>query len=331
MSLKICPKCSYHRTPTDRAPAWQCPKCGVAYEKAAQAKARVVLRSTATHPDDDDAPPPDQRRSGSRLWLTVLLVMLLGAGGYWAWMRHFGANLDASATPEQKLNGVRVAMKDYNADLAVPVLLELANAGNLKAQIYLAGIYGSDIRSDRHRNYHDLAKALQWLTKAAEQGDMASQLELGILYTGASGWGNLVDKEKATHWLELAAAQGNSTALFVLGDMSLKAAQGPSEETLKGLKLLTQSASMGDLEARYALARLYSEGHLVQLDNPLAYALLTLCAEQGDHNPYAHHGMRAGMNLAEMERRLNATDIEEGKKMAARIKAGQQRLPMPVG
>ena len=28
-----CPKCNYERTHIDTAPVWQCPKCGVAYDK----------------------------------------------------------------------------------------------------------------------------------------------------------------------------------------------------------------------------------------------------------------------------------------------------------
>lgn len=37
----ICPKCGGERQPTDVAPDWQCPACGVAYIKAAQYAAGV--------------------------------------------------------------------------------------------------------------------------------------------------------------------------------------------------------------------------------------------------------------------------------------------------
>lgn len=33
MSAFVCPKCSYARTAADTAPAWQCPSCGIAYNK----------------------------------------------------------------------------------------------------------------------------------------------------------------------------------------------------------------------------------------------------------------------------------------------------------
>jgi glutaredoxin len=35
--MDTCPKCRYVRQSTDVAPEWQCPKCGVAYNKAAAA------------------------------------------------------------------------------------------------------------------------------------------------------------------------------------------------------------------------------------------------------------------------------------------------------
>lgn len=43
----VCPKCTYTRTAADRAPAWQCPSCGIAYIKfkdAAKAEAQAAGR-----------------------------------------------------------------------------------------------------------------------------------------------------------------------------------------------------------------------------------------------------------------------------------------------
>ena len=44
-----CPKCRYVRLPTDTAPDWQCPSCGVAYAKAADS-ARSYTPPTAWTP-----------------------------------------------------------------------------------------------------------------------------------------------------------------------------------------------------------------------------------------------------------------------------------------
>lgn len=51
MSTTVCPKCSYARTSADTAPAWQCPRCGVAYAKvAATAQPAAAPRTPSPAP-----------------------------------------------------------------------------------------------------------------------------------------------------------------------------------------------------------------------------------------------------------------------------------------
>lgn len=47
MSAVTCPKCGYTRQPTDDAPEWRCPSCGVAYNKAEAAKRAQAARDAA--------------------------------------------------------------------------------------------------------------------------------------------------------------------------------------------------------------------------------------------------------------------------------------------
>ena len=59
---KVCPKCSYKRTAQDTAPDWQCPKCGVAYAKAAAAAAGAApAAATAARPAAPTYAPADNR------------------------------------------------------------------------------------------------------------------------------------------------------------------------------------------------------------------------------------------------------------------------------
>lgn len=51
--MKTCPKCDYERTPTDTSPDYECPSCGVVYEKYAQflikraeSEARELLKNS---------------------------------------------------------------------------------------------------------------------------------------------------------------------------------------------------------------------------------------------------------------------------------------------
>lgn len=47
---KVCPKCHYARKPTDTAPDWQCPACGIAYIKVEPSAAKPdVAPSAPTH------------------------------------------------------------------------------------------------------------------------------------------------------------------------------------------------------------------------------------------------------------------------------------------
>ena len=66
-SAIVCPKCQHKRTPSDSGPDWQCPNCGIAYNKAmpppADAAPRAntgpsARRAEATRYDDSDTFTP---------------------------------------------------------------------------------------------------------------------------------------------------------------------------------------------------------------------------------------------------------------------------------
>ena len=63
----------------------------------------------------------------------------------------------------------------------------------------------------------DDAKAVEWFSRAAEQGDPAAQNNLGRMY--ADGEGVPEDDPKAVEWYSKAAEQGNATAQYSLASM----------------------------------------------------------------------------------------------------------------
>jgi len=73
-SRRECPKCGYVRRADDRAPPWQCPSCGIAYEKfTTDTPVKLVEEVEAS------APPP-RKRGGMRfktIRITVLMVILI--------------------------------------------------------------------------------------------------------------------------------------------------------------------------------------------------------------------------------------------------------------
>jgi glutaredoxin len=70
---KRCPRCRYERQRTDTAPDWQCPSCGVAYNKAEAA------------PLPRPGPTRVEKSAGGAIWklgLFVLATLLLAYGMY---------------------------------------------------------------------------------------------------------------------------------------------------------------------------------------------------------------------------------------------------------
>ena len=81
--------------------------------------------------------------------------------------------------------------------------------GHVKAQYTIGMIYYANFNKD------DDEKAARFFTLAAEQGDVGSQLQLGILYD--RGKGVKKDERAAFCWYLKAAEQGNTTATYLVG------------------------------------------------------------------------------------------------------------------
>ena len=78
MSAVACPKCSYVRRPSDAAPDWQCPSCGIAYAKWGKAKQLLV-------PPKAGEPAPAAHFDGS-IWLLIAVnAVALGIAHWQQW------------------------------------------------------------------------------------------------------------------------------------------------------------------------------------------------------------------------------------------------------
>jgi glutaredoxin/predicted RNA-binding Zn-ribbon protein involved in translation (DUF1610 family) len=76
-----CPKCSHEREPGSTAPSWQCPACGVAYAKAAQARDAVDGRDPPVHRTAAVAAPASFLATlPGRVLLAALIALLFFAG-----------------------------------------------------------------------------------------------------------------------------------------------------------------------------------------------------------------------------------------------------------
>jgi len=79
----VCPKCSYVRQPADKAPAWQCPSCGIAYAKyAAYVQQVKVSAKQLVVPPKAGEPAPALQLDGS-IWLLLAVNIAALAVAEW--------------------------------------------------------------------------------------------------------------------------------------------------------------------------------------------------------------------------------------------------------
>jgi TPR repeat protein len=100
----------------------------------------------------------------------------------------------------------------------------------------------------------DQKAALHWIEKAAQQGDMFAQFNLGMFYYNGHG-GLSIDFEKAFYWYEKAAKQGHKDAPYELG-ISYWHSRGVKEDLYLAGYWFVQGKLRGNVECPNALNNL---------------------------------------------------------------------------
>ena len=129
-------------------------------------------------------------------------------------------------------------------------------------------------------------QAVKWLSKAAEQGDVLAQYNLGWMY--ANGQGVVQDYKQAVKWYSQAAEQGYASAQTNLGVMYAEG-QGVAQNYKTAIKWYRQAAEQGVAGAQYNLGVMYSNGTGVAKDYKTAIKRYRQAAEQGYAN--AQHNL----------------------------------------
>ncbi|TFI32869.1 sel1 repeat family protein, partial [Histophilus somni] len=125
----------------------------------------------------------------------------------------FGVAQSALAeTNSEKLDRATQLYKQQNYSAAFPLLKQLGEKGNAKAQAVLGTMYmfGQGITQNSQQ-------AVYWYTKAAEQGAAKAQSMLGFMYT--NGLGVTQNSQQAVYWFTKAAEQGAAEVQLYLGVM----------------------------------------------------------------------------------------------------------------
>ena len=125
----------------------------------------------------------------------------------------------------------------------------------------------------------DYNEAVEWFTKAAEQGYANAQYALGLMYR--EGKGVPQDYNKAVEWFTKSAKQGNANAQYALG-LTYYNGQDVPQDYEKAVEWFTKAAEQGKADAQFFLGSLYHEGEGVPQDYKKAVEWFTKAAEQGD-------------------------------------------------
>jgi TPR repeat protein len=154
-----------------------------------------------------------------------------------------------------------------------------ARAGDAAAQSRLAHQYASGLGLKR-----DLAAAKHWYEAAADQGDLAGMLGLGLLYAGAyrhaRADGEASDHALALEWLERGATANDPTAALCVALLLLHGDGGTADEA-RALALLEHAAVAGQPAAMFHIGELYRCGRFVERNDTRAASWLRRASEGG--------------------------------------------------
>ncbi len=150
-------------------------------------------------------------------------------------------------------------------------LRQTAEAGNADSQYSLGTIYyyGEGVKKD-------VAEAIKWFRKAADQGDVLAQYSLGMCYHD----GIKKDLVESAKWYRKAADQGNVFAQYYLG-LCYYRGDGVEKDLVESAKWYRKAADQGNVFAQYNLGACYIYGDGVEKNAVEAVKWFRKAAEQG--------------------------------------------------
>ena len=154
---------------------------------------------------------------------------------------------------------------------------EKALDGDAKAQFEVASSYASLKRPD-------YTTVILWLKRSANQDYMEAQFALGKIYQFGKP-GVPPDFLQAEYWYEKAAQKGDKQALqyldFLRNRPAYKVESQPTIEEKWDMQWIAKTASYGDVQSQFELAKLYAEGKKMQMDYTQAAKWYEQAALQG--------------------------------------------------
>ena len=135
----------------------------------------------------------------------------------------------------------------------------------------------------------NLEEAVAWYEFAAAGGEREAQFALGMMFL--EGRGVTRDRDRAADYLELAAAGGKTAAKYNLGLLYLEGQVRPPD-IAKAAGLFGEAAEAGSPDAQYVLAQLYTDGRGVSEDQAAATQWFAEAARLGHMEAQVEYGIR---------------------------------------
>lgn len=187
-----------------------------------------------------------------------------------------------------------------------------AKAGDADAQLALGRYFADEARgarSERSAQRH-WKQALEWYSKAAEQGFAQAQYELGAVYLVGDGIEK--NEELGVAWLIKAAEQDLPAAQFEIGNLYLAGVNMEKDPGL-GLDMLRKSANQLYVPAQKQLGTMYFQGSGVDRNLVQAHLWFTVAALSDDKTALRY--------LPTLESIMDEAQIEEARRLAAEWRA----------
>ena len=146
---------------------------------------------------------------------------------------------------------------------------------------------GCNYRDGKNGVTKDLKKAVEYFTKAAEQGHASAQADLGDCYF--NGDGVYKDSDKAVEWYRKAAEQGNASGQCGLG-LCYLGGRGVPEDNAKAVEWFRKAANQGHASAQNGLGDCYYYGYGVKKNYATAVQWYRKAANQENASAQSNLG-----------------------------------------
>lgn len=162
-----------------------------------------------------------------------------------------------------------------------PTVLSLALAVALVVATP-AGFLGWQVLNDAAESSQPMPEdPMVGLTRRANGGDVAAQLELGRRHQ--DGDGTPTDTSAASRWYGMAAASGDREGQYRYG-LAFLEGRGVVQDYRSALDWFQRAAEQNHPKAQRHLGQMYADGRGTPVDTVQAYVWLSLATAQGDEH-----------------------------------------------